>query len=110
MVDVVGQHHKAVQEPTQEDWAERGVDIFWISWVWDTHRENIRWDIKSTPKRRIGGIIVLLTCHQAVDRGQRDSLMMDATVFEEAPELQASHQREAVWGISKTEPAVEPVD
>lgn len=53
---------------------------------------------------------MLLTCHQAVDRGQRDSLMMDATVFEEAPELQASHQREAVWGISKTEPAVEPVD
>lgn len=53
---------------------------------------------------------MLLTCHQAVDLGQRDALMMDATVFEEAPELQASHQREIVWGISKTEPAVEPVD
>lgn len=31
MVDVVGQHHKAVQEPTEEDWAERRVDLCWIS-------------------------------------------------------------------------------
>lgn len=53
---------------------------------------------------------MLLTCHQAVDLGQRDALMMDATVLDEAPELQAGHQREVVWGISETEPAVEPVD
>lgn len=66
--------------------------------------------MKATSQRRTGVAIVLLTRHQAVNRGQRDALMMDATVFEKAPELQAGHQREAVRGISKTEPAVEPVD
>lgn len=53
---------------------------------------------------------MLLTCHQAVNLGQRNALMMDAAVFEEAPKLKAGHQGEVVWGISKTEPAVEPVD
>lgn len=53
---------------------------------------------------------MLLTCHEAVNLGQRNALMMDAAVFKEAPQLEAGHQREVVRGISKTEVAVEPVD
>lgn len=53
---------------------------------------------------------MLLTCHETVDLRQRDAPVVDVTVFEKAPELQAGHQREVVQGTQKTESAVEPVD
>lgn len=54
--------------------------------------------------------IATLTCHETVDLGQRDAMMVDVAVFEQAPELQAGHQGEVEWGIHETESAVEPVD
>lgn len=66
---------------------------------------SCREDLKGGQERS-----VLLTCNEAVNLGQRDALVVDITVFEKAPELQAGHQREVVWEIQKTEPAVEPVD
>lgn len=41
--------------------------------------------------------IVTLTCHETVDLGQRDAVMVDVAVFEQAPELQAGHQGEVEW-------------
>lgn len=54
--------------------------------------------------------MVTLTCHETVNLGQRDAVMVDVAVFEQAPELQARHQGEVERGIHETESAVEPVD
>lgn len=53
---------------------------------------------------------VILTSDKMVDLGQSDVVMVDVTVFEQAPELQAGQQKDVMWGVDMAKPAVEPID
>lgn len=52
---------------------------------------------------------VILTSDKMVDLGQSDVVMVDVTVFEQAPELQAGQQKDVMWGVDMAKSAVEPV-
>lgn len=40
----------------------------------------------------------------------QSKVMVDVTVFEQAPQLQTGQLKQAEWGLSAAEPAVEPID
>ena len=53
---------------------------------------------------------VLLTFEKMVHLGQSDVMMVDVTVFEQAPELQAGQQVDVIFRLDTTKSAVETID
>lgn len=54
-------------------------------------------------------MLVLLTSDKKVYLCQSDVVMVDVTVFEQAPELQAGQQEGVIWGVGMAKSAVEAV-
>lgn len=54
-------------------------------------------------------LLVLLTSEETLHLRHSDAVMVDVTVFEQAPELQPGHPEGVVWGVGVAETAVETI-
>lgn len=55
-------------------------------------------------------MLVFLTSDKMIYICQGDAMMVNVTVFEQAPELQAGQQEGVIWGVGMAKSAVETVD
>lgn len=97
-------------------WGADGAEWEWkgsgsLLPLWHAQREKkTNFKHNSTKYRREDPEPVILTPDKTVNLDQSDVVMVDVTVFKQAPELQAGQQKGAMWRVGTAKSAVELID